>query len=255
MLEQNLGYLPRAPAAKKPVVKQWWLWVAVFVVLVAIGGVVGQGSHGKTTSSAASRTTDAASEDRTSSSAPRTSTSASMPRSTTPPAPPAPAAGLPPEARTHSGSSNFVVFSVNDQGQDIDLLVNEIGSYSGVLPLNFFEGEEAAALRIEADGDWSVTSAPLTAAPRWDGVAPLTGQGAAVVWVAGAAEGLTPVTLTHQGESNFAIFTIGDNQDLLVNEVGAYSGQTLLPAGTLVPTIEADGPWSIAKSSSATTCN
>ncbi len=134
------------------------------------------------------------------------------------------------------------------QGQDLDLLVNEIGSFSGVLPLNFFEGQEAAALRIEADGQWTVSSAALSTAPRWDGIAPYAGQGPSVVLVAGVAEGLTPVTFTHQGESNFAVHAIGDSRSLLVNEIGAYSGETLIPAGTVVITVTADGPWTVAKS-------
>ncbi|MGY1624261.1 hypothetical protein ACI789_18840 [Geodermatophilus sp. SYSU D00965] len=149
---------------------------------------------------------------------------------------------------SHSGGSNFAVWSVDSQGQDIDLLVNEIGSYSGAHPLNFLEGEEAAALKIEADGPWHVTSAPLSSAPTWDGTAPYSAEGAAVVWVEGAASGLTPVTFTHEGESNFAVFAYGDDRDLLVNEIGAYTGETLLPTGTLVLVVEADGPWSIAKS-------
>ncbi|RBY79797.1 hypothetical protein DQ238_09120 [Geodermatophilus sp. TF02-6] len=149
---------------------------------------------------------------------------------------------------THSGGSNFAVWSVDARGQDIDLLVNEIGSYTGVHPLNFLEGEEAAALKIEADGRWSVTSAPLTSAPSWDGAAPYSTDGSAVVLVTGVAQGLTSVTLTHQGESNFAVWAYGDSRDLLVNEIGSYTGETLLPPGTVVLEVQADGPWSIAKS-------
>jgi hypothetical protein len=148
----------------------------------------------------------------------------------------------------HTGDSNFAVFSVDARGQDLDLLVNEIGSFSGMLPLNFLDGDEARALRIEADGEWSVTSAPLSAAPVWEGSAPFSAEGPAVVRVAGAAEGLTPVTLTHEGESNFAVLAHGDGRSLLVNEIGVYTGETLLPAGTLILQVEADGPWSIAKS-------
>ncbi|MGY1808552.1 hypothetical protein ACI8AF_14380 [Blastococcus sp. SYSU D00669] len=149
---------------------------------------------------------------------------------------------------THDGESNFAVWSVNAQGQDIDLLVNTIGSYSGVVPLNFLEGEDVAALKIEADGQWTVVSAPFTSAPAWDGAAPYSAQGAGVILVRGVAEGLTPVTFTHQGEGNFAVWAYGDSEDLLVNEIGAYSGETLLPEGTIVLVVEADGPWSIAKS-------
>jgi hypothetical protein len=259
---QPPGFEP-APGQKKPLVKQWWFWVAVVVVLALIGGVAGQ--NGSDDGQAGARSTAAPTTTQEQATPPPASPSAAPPTTTTPEAP---APGAPPEQYSgagasvvtlsatdpriltisHNGGSNFVVYSVDAQGQDIDLLVNEIGSYSGVLPLNFMDGAEAAALKIEADGQWNVTSAPLSSAPSWDGNAPFSAEGAAVVWVAGAAEGLTPVTLTHQGESNFVAIGYGDGQSLLVNEIGAYTGETLLPAGTLVLTVEADGPWSIAKS-------
>jgi hypothetical protein len=149
---------------------------------------------------------------------------------------------------THDGSSNFAVWSVDAQGRDIGLLANEIGAYSGVHPLNFLDGEQAAALRIEADGQWTVSSAPLATAPSWDGTGTYSADGADVVRVEGAAEGLTPVTLTHQGEGNFAVWGYGDFPSLLANEIGSYTGETILPRGTLVLAVDADGPWTIARS-------
>jgi hypothetical protein len=247
---------------KKPLLKRWWFWVAALVVLGGIGAATGDEGSNDEQSKAAPTTTQGREQ---TSSAPANTSSAAPTTTTPPPPPPAPATpeqysgagssvvtltATDPRILTiaHSGASNFAVYSVDDQGQDIDLLVNEIGSYSGIHPLNFLDGEEAAALKIEADGQWNVTSAPLTSAPSWDGNAPFSAEGAAVVLVAGAAEGLTPVTLTHQGDSNFAVFAYGEDRDLLVNEIGNYTGETLLPSGTLVLTVEADGPWSIAKS-------
>lgn len=148
---------------------------------------------------------------------------------------------------SHEGSRNFAVWSVDSQGENLDLLVNVIGAYSGVVPLNF--SDDPAALKIEADGAWTVATAPLTSAPRWDGTAPYTGQGDSVVVVADAAEGLTPVTITNAGDSNFSVWAWGDKgRDLLVNEIGNYDGRMLVPSGTLVLVVGSDGQWSIAKS-------
>ncbi len=66
--------------------------------------------------------------------------------------------------------------------------------------------------------------------------------------VAGVAEGLSPVTHTHEGKSSFTAWAYGDSLDLLVNDIGVYSGETLLPSGTVVLAVRADGPWSISKS-------
>ena len=146
---------------------------------------------------------------------------------------------------THQGSSNIALWSVDENGQDLDLLVNDIGNYQGQVALNF--GEDPAALRVEADGDWSIDLVSLGEAPCWDGGTTYEASGDSIVIVDGVADGLTPVTLTHQGESNFAIWAWGESHpDLIVNDIGIYDGTTLLPDGSLVLQVEADGTWTIA---------
>lgn len=146
---------------------------------------------------------------------------------------------------THDGTGNVALWSVDGNGQDIDLLVNEIGNYSGQVAINF--SEEPSALRVEADGDWTITFHHLNEAPRWDGSDTYEATGNSLVIVDGVADGLTPVTLTHAGESNFAIWAWGESSpDLIVNEIGRYDGTTLLPDGSLVLQVDADGPWTIS---------
>ena len=148
---------------------------------------------------------------------------------------------------THDGLSNIALWSVDENGQDIDLLVNEIGGYEGEVALNF--GEDPAALRIEADGAWTIDLVHLAEAPRWDGEGVYEDTGDSVLIVDGVADGLTPVTLTHDGESNFAIWAWGESYpDLIVNDIGAYDGTTLLPDGSLVLHVDADGTWTISPS-------
>ena len=148
---------------------------------------------------------------------------------------------------THDGSSNIALWSVDENGQDIDLLVNEIGGYEGEVALNF--GEDPAALRIEADGDWTIDLVHLAEAPRWDGEGIYEDHGDSILIVDGVADGLTPVTLTHDGESNFAIWAWGESYpDLIVNDIGAYEGTTLLPDDSLVLQVDADGTWTISPS-------
>lgn len=146
---------------------------------------------------------------------------------------------------THSGSSNIALWSVDENGQDIDLLVNDIGDYAGQVAFNF--REDPAAIRVEADGAWTIDLVHLSEAPRWDGVAPYEATGDSLVIVDGVAEGLTPVNLTHDGESNFAIWAWGESYpDLIVNDIGVYEGTTLLPDGSLVLQVNADGNWTIS---------
>lgn len=145
---------------------------------------------------------------------------------------------------SHSGESNFAVWTVDENGNESDLLVNTIGAYDGVRPLNL--ESDPAALSIEADGGWRVTVQPLSEAPVWAGSA--GGNGDAVLWVdQSALTGLTTVRLTHGGESNFAIWAYGDQSDLLVNDIGPYDAEVLMPGGTLLLDITADGAWTIER--------
>jgi hypothetical protein len=65
---------------------------------------------------------------------------------------------------THEGSSNFVVWEVNDALEETNLLVNVIGPYFGRRVMNLDDDTDTAYLQIEADGAWTVDVYPLAAA-------------------------------------------------------------------------------------------
>ena len=53
-------------------------------------------------------------------------------------------------------------------------------------------------------------------------------------------------TLSHDGDSNFAIWAWGvAGRDLLVNEIGAYDGTVLVESGLSIWDITADGNWTV----------
>jgi hypothetical protein len=144
---------------------------------------------------------------------------------------------------THSGGSNFVVTSLEASGDLMDLIVNEIGRYSGVRPLDFTG--TPAALKVEAGGAWKIVVRTLDKAPMWPSAA-TSGKGPAVVRVnPGAVGGLTSVKITHKGSSNFVVIAYGDSRDLLVNKIGKYSGEVLLPSDAAAIEVEADGAWTM----------
>jgi hypothetical protein len=115
---------------------------------------------------------------------------------------------------------------LDSTGADSDNLVNAIGHYSGTVPLNL---------------DDSTTSS---------GSSTLRGKGDAVVVVVDAIDksGLNTVTMTHSGQRNFIVDAVGDSDSNLVNEIGHYSGQQVLPTDTVLLVIQADGAWTVAKS-------
>lgn len=142
---------------------------------------------------------------------------------------------------THNGRRNFIV-KAYDANNDWDLLVNEIGKYDGYVLLL---GESPFAFEITANGEWAYTIEPLSKTPD----AEFAGKGNYVTGLCTISSGAWE--FTHDGDSNFAVWIYTtDGRDLLVNEIGSYTGKKLItiPDGSLaVFAINADGNWSIKK--------
>ena len=151
---------------------------------------------------------------------------------------------------SHSGGSNFVV-SVVGNGVD-ELMVNEIGSYSGTVAMeNLLRGRYR--MSIQADGSWSIRYRQ----PQPRGGEPgilrtFQGSGSDVIQVR-SPEDLQPIiTARNTGDSNFVVqlMAYGDEvtgSELLFNEIGPYSGETLtdIPRGDYLLAVQAAGSWSI----------
>jgi hypothetical protein len=137
---------------------------------------------------------------------------------------------------THRGSSNFFVKSVETD----ELLINEIGLYSGRVMFDTEEGQQTKRLKITADGSWTVKTLPMESLRTFD--AKIRGSGDDVIVYTGN-EGVAKIK--HAGESNFVVQAYGDSSELLVNEIGNYSGEQLFTDASVVQ-ITADGKWSIS---------
>ena len=94
---------------------------------------------------------------------------------------------------------------------------------------------------------WAIVIKPVTDAPAWDPSSPLEGSGDSVYQLSPPSSGLVTLDISNEGEDNFAVLAYtADSSDLLVNEIGNYSGQVLLPDGTvLVELIANGGSWTI----------
>jgi hypothetical protein len=146
---------------------------------------------------------------------------------------------------TGKGSGNFAVISYVGSDYD-DLLVNEIGSYAGFV----YIAAGVNRSKITSAGTWTIEVRPITSARAWDGVSALTGKGDSVAILTGGANGITAIR--NKSRSNFAVIAYspeGEYLDLLVNEIGTYSGEVLLPeADPIVLAINAvGGTWSFSE--------
>ncbi|MBD9699173.1 hypothetical protein IGS67_06665 [Flavimobilis sp. GY10621] len=147
----------------------------------------------------------------------------------------------------HSGSSNFVVRARTADFGYGDLLVNEIGRYSGTTATGLSPyDDETGILEIDADGAWTITVAPVSSLPAL----PTSGVGDAVFLYDGAA---VTKGVAHYGRSNFIVKQYHRDErfggrltwETHVNEIGRYSGNRYFRSGPSVVTIEADGAWEI----------
>jgi len=270
--------LPGDPTPDEPAKawwKKWWvIAIAVLFVLVILGGIFGSEDDSDTAETASASTSEPVATDApevtdgpsTTEAATTTEAPPTTPAPTAPPTTPAPTTPAPPfviqgtgdsvqeitipdggqtgiATITHDGSGNFAVWALDSGLQQVDLLVNEIGSYQGTVLL---PADGATALEITAGGNWIVEVKQVASAQTWDGT--ISGRGDNVVIYLGDT-GVAEIT--HNGESNFSVFSypISDDgfADLLINEIGPYSGSVRFPGPALIE-ISADGDWSITLS-------
>ena len=123
------------------------------------------------------------------------------------------------------------------------LLVNEIGGYSGRHLIDVSDTARTSMLEITANGSWKVTVTPGLSAVRITDGARISGTGDDVVAINGAT---TRALIKNRGESNFAVWIVGeDTTELAVNEIGSYEGTVPLRAPA-VAIVTSSGDWSIA---------
>lgn len=154
---------------------------------------------------------------------------------------------------THTGGeSNFSVVLMKSNGEWVDLLVNEIGNYSGKKAVGI-DKKGTYLLDIEADGNWTVNITQPRPSSGLKKPLTFTGTGDDVPqFMYFKKKGLARFNMSHTGESNFAIWLYnneGKYVDLLVNEIGNYSGSTAVripKKGVYLLDITAGGNWSVS---------
>ena len=149
---------------------------------------------------------------------------------------------------TYSGRRNFVVVSHTAAAERLDLLVNVIGAYQGVRPMQFEEGEAVGILEITATGDWEVTIEPLTQARLvFCSEGSAVGEGDDVVVVVDFSDSGGAATLTHNGDSNFAVWAWGGHWPRPTRQrdrgLRRHSSCRIWPH--FIWDVSADGAWTV----------
>jgi hypothetical protein len=151
-------------------------------------------------------------------------------------------------ASTYSGASgNFSVEAVRpDGGYNFgDLLVNEIGAYSGTASLNMdFPSSPVQAFQVTAGGPWSLHLMPLAWATPFDRFTPMNGTGSTVLHYVGPP-GI--IRIDNRSSGHFAVVSYsnrGGYLDLMTNAIRPTFETYALPPDVYLE-VTADGPWTI----------
>lgn len=147
---------------------------------------------------------------------------------------------------SNSGSSNFIVKSYDQNGNYIDLLVNEIGNYQGTMLINMMLGDDPIhRFEVKSGGNWKLEILPFDI--QYMDVLQVPGlyqgQGDSVVVITGEPD---IVTFTTTERGNFIVYSYtNERRELLLNEIGPYSGEKILPKDLILLTIRKNGAWSM----------
>ncbi|WP_166388412.1 hypothetical protein [Catellatospora methionotrophica] len=147
-------------------------------------------------------------------------------------------------ALTYMGTGAFVVRTVKADGQEIQTLVSAAESYEGVRPLDLGE-IRPDAVSIQADGGWRMVVRPLASAQTFSGNA--SGVGADVLLIPRTAAESVKVAFDHRGTGKFTVQAIGSDSATLISQEGDFTGETMLPRGTVVVVIDTNGVWTFSR--------
>ena len=138
-----------------------------------------------------------------------------------------------------NGKSNFVIETLDSSNNMDELLVNEIGAVRKTDAYGLESWSAPRRLQITADGDWTITLRPISSAGSLKG-----GHSGDGVFLYGG--GSAVARFTNSGAHNFIVWQYDSSDwpsNLLINEIGRYSGSQPLHAGPSVVTVQSSGYW------------
>ncbi len=151
------------------------------------------------------------------------------------------------EAR-YTGSDDFVVQSSRSTpGQPplLRMLINAIGPYDGVVPLDFEPGQPTSKLMVTAPGPWVLRVLPLASGKTYQLPTTINGKGDNVVLFTDAGMGNMMAIAAGGGSFTVVGFTRGGDRLSLVNEVAPYTGTAAGNPDIWALAVHSSGTWSL----------
>lgn len=137
---------------------------------------------------------------------------------------------------------HFSLWAFDEEYRPLGLLVHELGSFTGLVPVDLAEGGAVTSyLGVDAAGAWTIRIDPLSSARRVDGE--VRGSGPDLFLYTGDT---TVARVTNQSDGRFALRSVdGRSPGLLVDQIGVFESDVVLPGHRLV-VIQAQGAWILA---------
>ena len=148
---------------------------------------------------------------------------------------------------TYTGEHNFIVENFDAAGNQIDVLINTIGAYSGSKLIDVYDNDLTARIAIHASGPWEIQILPLSSVRSVLVPGVVQGVGDDVVLLAHAA-GKTDLFKADasQASHNFIVYGLSNTDFyLMFNEIAPYTGTVISDGDTVLIQVSATGPWSI----------
>ena len=143
----------------------------------------------------------------------------------------------------NESGNHFAVKSYDENGEDLDLLVNTTDPYNGI---TLGSSNGAKILEISANGSWSIDLVPIYDMPLISTGETYSGSGDAVLQINNTA--LKADVSGNENERHFSVQSYNYNWDyidLLVNTTDVYSGTVMLKDSPNLLFINAEDSWSI----------
>lgn len=150
----------------------------------------------------------------------------------------------------NSAGRYFCVESYDENGEQMELLVNTTEPYDGYSPLDWRDDEATYRFAVEAVGQWTIEILPFAPIPETVEhclavPGKYEGSGDDVVILMGE----TPDTATIVGNDSASYFGVlgytSSGGDLLVNTTDPFEGTKMLDRDTFALEVDAKGSWSI----------
>lgn len=150
----------------------------------------------------------------------------------------------------NDGEGNFIVRLLDENGQEIDTPVNQIGPFKGQTSFAI-DGARQYLLNVESSGNWTAKLSQPRPQAGQSLPTTLEGAGYQATPFIQLDTGLVVFKLNHNGQGRFKVRLAdrnGNTIDHLVNELGEFAGSkpvSIEQPGLYYLNVSADGDWSI----------